>query len=113
MHNPHRNTGAAFTRADGSTWAHNAVHVPTDADLARRGYKLRVEPLAPEASAPEVPAVPPVSAEWPIRMPPETYLRLHPTGLHAALARQCLEDSAPAVTEDKVAEEGEDERPHE
>ena len=99
QYDPHRNIGAAFTRADGSTWERNAVHVPAAADLARRGYKLLPEPPV-QADVPEVAAVP-VSAEWPLLMSPPMYLRLHPTGLHAALARR-LEDALPA--NDDVAE---------
>lgn len=37
---PHRNTGAPFTREDGTTWETGAVHEATAREIATRAYKL-------------------------------------------------------------------------
>ena len=48
-------------------------------NMRRRAELLRVE----QGDMPE-------NVEWPFRMPPQTYLSLHPNGSKAALARQIL-----------------------
>jgi len=76
--------------------------------IQRRGYRSRLalvtddaappvqvvgadeQPTSLAASAPLVIAAPAsvaLPSTWPLRMSPETYLKLHPTGPHAALAR--------------------------
>jgi len=119
---PYRNIGAAFGRADGTTWGRDQVLVPTPEELGRRGYKLRPVAAADEAPAPAPPTLVlvdsahPLAAQgWPLRMLPETYLKLHPDGPHAALARTLLaveQGEEPLVVGD-VQDEGDDGHPDE
>lgn len=84
----HQNTGAPFRRADGTVVERGEVFDPTVEELARRRYKLR----AVEGPIAAVPS--PLDSSvgvWPLQMSPETYLRLHDDGIHAALARELVE----------------------
>ncbi len=94
----YRNTGAAFTRADGSRWKRGEVNVPTAEELRRRAYKLCALPDAsriflhehpPKARTPLGVEVPERSKfpGWPLEMTPSRYLELYPTGPNAELAR--------------------------
>ena len=85
----HRNTGASFPRADGSVWGRGQEAEPTEAELRRRHYKLKpvVAAMRPrkKEELDEVASV--AEGEWPLVMSPEKYLKLHPKGQHADLAR--------------------------
>lgn len=108
------NTGAPFTRADGSRWESGATHIPTVHELRARAYKLKLAPVArgePRAAAPVEASVPtpPVSAPgeavppaspavpetWHMIMTPQLYLRMYPNGPHAEKARRIVEQETP------------------
>ncbi len=98
----YRNKGAPFTRDDGSEWASGEVCVPTENELRRRRYKLRAVVNVP---TPQAAAISQAGSEgWPLQMQPNVYLRLHPTGKHAELARQLL--GVDAGDTEQPAEEG-------
>jgi len=110
----YRNVGAPWRRPDGSIVARGAIIEPTEDELERRRYKLRpygevrtepppvvVQPRREPAPAEPVEVsepTPPVSAgetalrgpRWHMIMKPELYLKLHPNGPHADLAREVL-----------------------
>lgn len=82
----YRNIGAPFNRDNGARVQSGEVFVPTQRELNRRRNKLRrVDPAGEDIRPPE--PAPPPPAGWPLRMSPETYLRLTPDGPHAELAR--------------------------
>lgn len=87
----YRNRGAPFTRDDGSEWERGAVHEPTDNELKRRRYKLRAVVDRAEPSPPSTPPLQVDGEEWPLQMPPDTYIRLHPDGPHKELAQKLVE----------------------
>ncbi|KKN44575.1 hypothetical protein LCGC14_0691790 [marine sediment metagenome] len=104
----YRNRGARFPRDDEQGhWETDAVHEPTEHELRTRAHKLvAVSALDPEyvesvsaTLAEEVIDPSTGLAEWPIQMRPEMYVRLHPEGKHADLARahvaQAEEDADP------------------
>jgi hypothetical protein len=101
----YRNIGAPFRRADGTVWDTNVVHEPTEDELRRRKYKLRVagderpEKFGWERDAAEPPSADPGSA-WPLKMDPQMYLRMHPDGQHAELARQLTDGEEEATGEE-------------
>ncbi len=101
----YRNTGAPFHRPDGTVWERDAVAEPTEDELRRRRYKLRAvgeerpEMFGWERDAVETPP-PSDSSDWPLRMTPETYLRMHPDGDHAELARVIVVAQAEDSPED-------------
>ena len=100
----YRNRGAPFTRDNGSVWARDEVAVPTEGELRRRVYKLRAVVDIPTAQAA---AVSQAEGEgWPLQMQPDVYVRLHPTGQHAELARKLL--GVDAGDTEQPAEEGAD-----
>lgn len=79
----YRNTGAAITRGGQRAIARNEVFEPTPWELEHLAYKLEKVEAPGAPAAPAAPAVP----TWPLRMTPELYLDLYPTGRHADLAR--------------------------
>ncbi len=97
----YRNMGAPFHRPDGTVWERDTVAEPTEDELRRRRYKLRAvgderpEMFGLQRDAAETPLPPPDSPDWPLRMTPETYLRMHPDGQHAELARRLSENQPP------------------
>ncbi|KKL19136.1 hypothetical protein LCGC14_2468500 [marine sediment metagenome] len=105
MDKRYRNTGAPFRRVDGSVWGRGMVSVPTEVELARRAYKLRLEPTT-------LPTLPPPSDPdvWTLYMSAEQYIKLHPKGPHAPLARRVLEakevetEDSPEVAEEERAD---------
>lgn len=50
--------------------------------------------VADSPPPPPVPPPPPQPPTWPFRMPPATYVGLHPDGKHADLARKVLNGAA-------------------
>ena len=104
----YQNIGAPFRSSDGTMIERGTVYVPTDADLRQRHKKLRAlgsatggEPMnsasvgTPEPAFPVLGGrtAPPEAASgprWTMIMSPDMYLRLHPKGQHAPLARQVL-----------------------
>lgn len=108
----YRNVGAPFRSSNGQVIQRGQVYEATDRDLQVRRHKLHpygeVTRGEPESRLPvEVPepappvaagaTVPPVSGEkkddvpgWPMVISPELYLRLHPKGPKAELARKIL-----------------------
>jgi len=92
----YRNTGAPFTRDDGTRWEPDMVAEPTANELARRAYKLRpvIEVVEPSPSPPVMESSDVAGEEgqspWPLRMSPERYLTLHPEGPHAGQANEIL-----------------------
>jgi hypothetical protein len=67
-----------------------------EAKMRRRYYEDKALPGPVYEPEPEVEAVDTVTeTEWPLRMKPNTYLALHPTGQWAELARRIVgEDDA-------------------
>ena len=98
----HKNTGAPFSRADGSTWGRDEEHEATLLELKRRAYKLRavVQMVAPRLQ-------PKREDGWPLDIEPARYLELSPEGPHAGLARQLVEPVSPTA-EDSGTEETDD-----
>lgn len=99
----YENTGAPFSRPDGTRIESGGVFEPTAEELGRRRHKLR--PLGPQVAEPQPPPLPesePVVG-WPLKMAPERYLQLHPDGPHAAQARTLAQ---PPVTSTPEAEHG-------
>ncbi len=98
----HRNTGAPFRRADGSTWHRDAEHEATAEELKRRAYKLRlvVTRIAPALQKKR-------EDGWPLAMQPERYLAISPEGKHAPLARQIVGDAQSPLSEELAMEEEE------
>ncbi len=94
----HINTGAPFQRGDGTRWLRGEKYVPSENELAQRAYKL----LPVE----DIDAPPPANAGggddgeggWTLPMDPQKYLRLHPNGPYADLAR-AQPDNTPDNTE--------------
>jgi hypothetical protein len=84
----YRNVRAAFQREDGTWIGKDIVFEPTAAELVQYSYKLVPEPEAeePQQSTEES------SLSWPMRMDPALYLKLHPTGPHAELAKKLVKE---------------------
>lgn len=69
--------------------------------ITRRGYVGRLERVPPISEEQEEQDVLiETRAEWTLRMSPEMYLKLHPSGGHAPLARQLVEAAVGAAAGD-------------
>jgi hypothetical protein len=84
----YRNVRAAFLREDGTWIGKDIVFEPTSAELAQYSYKLVPEPEVeePQQSTEES------ALTWPMRMDPALYLKLHPIGPHAELAKKLVKE---------------------
>jgi len=105
----YRNTGAPFKRSDGSVVNKGDIFVPTPQELSRRRYKLHPVEVTPEQVAyistdPPIPA--PKLARWALRMAPETYLKLHPTGPHADQARALVDETTDSPHPEESVSDG-------
>lgn len=90
------NSGAPFDRDDGTRVARGDVIEPTEKELVLFRYKLRLF-KGDVATAPKPRQKPPRHQEpaapgrwgkdWPLQMDPDLYLKLHPEGTYAKLAR--------------------------
>lgn len=114
----YRNKGAPFRRkSDGHLVARGSTVELEEEDYAPRKHKLEELPFPPRTAEAPPPAQPPPVAEqadgggeektedagaeegeeaesppgWPMKMKPKLYLKMHPKGPHAALARQIVE----------------------
>lgn len=100
----YRNTGAPIPRdtPDGGLIfvPKGAVFEPTPREIKQFAYKIvevGEEPKPTDVMAPAMPApLPTLPPEWPLSMRPELYVKIHPEGKHAALARIIL--GLPPVT---------------
>ena len=112
----HRNTGAPFSRTDGTRWKRGEVNVPTAEELRRKAYKLRALPDTSRIFLHEHPPAPrtPLGVEapgvdkfpgWLLEMTPTRYLELYPAGPNSELARQVI---ATESDETDVPPEGND-----
>jgi hypothetical protein len=101
----YRNVGAPFWREDGTKIDRGAVFEPTDDELLRLAYKL--QPFSPEpqtATSGDAGTVPELLysrwPRWPLKLDPVLYLRLHPRGAYADLARELTQLPPPTLAEE-------------
>ena len=108
----YRNTGAQFTRDNGSKWLHNEIHTPTENELKRRVYKLRPAPGEVETPRTAQVVATPDNIEgeekWILTMRPDVYLKLHPEGGHAALAKRMLAAERAKQTDEEADDDSDD-----
>jgi len=112
----YKNVGSApWTRPSGEVVRSGRTFVATErehARISRRAYLRNRLLLVPDAEAPPTPpeqeqqkeetpemktakvvAVVSQAMEWPLRMQPDLYLKLHKQGPHAALARSIMKEA--------------------
>jgi hypothetical protein len=95
----YRNTGAPWTREDGTVIWIDAVFEPTEQELAMFSYKLKSEP-AEEVAEESESSTEETAQTWPMVMRPDLYLKLHPTGPHAELARRLVKEGETSGEQD-------------
>jgi len=99
----YRNIGAPHHRSDGSIVPPGSVFEPSPLEIRQLEYKLVYVGDTPDPKdhvvGPVVPPPPPLPKEWPITMRPELYIKLHPTGRHADLAKRLLGIEEPQAYE--------------
>lgn len=97
----YRNVSAAPWQRSAGVWVppgatFDATPREHERILRRPAYQKRLELVGGNGN----PAVVGGGEVWPLKMSPEMYLRLHPQGPNAALAKDMLADAATTVSEE-------------